>query len=191
MKLLHAHILSQEPEATVEVIKSWQKDPQTPHVEDQMHQRIKTYPPTGPHNHYYLFDNAQDTYWDGLLWSLFFKDVIQRGRGLHVVLFCHYGSPSARPVEHDNGTPLILHHHARISLIPDHDGTSDAAYPPIGLLFSREEFEEAVDRFEGPGGNHINLDEGLQQLLFKWTVGHAGAVGDLLHKLSKVSPTVT
>ena len=191
MELLHAHILSQEPSAIVEVIKGWGKQPGT-EIEDRIHQRIKTYPFTGPHNHYLLFDNAQDTYWDAFLWENLFKDTVQRGSGPRAILFCSYGSPSTRPVEYDTGNPLHLDDSARISLTPHRVDTSDPEFPPIGLLFSRAEFDEAVDRFKGPDHSCIRMDEELRQTLFEWTMGHAGAVGDFLWKLSRVvSPAVT
>jgi len=94
-------------------------------------------------------------------------------------------------VEHDNGTPLVLHDSARISLTPNCIDTSDSEFLPIGLLFSREEFEEAVNRFKGPDHSRIRMDQELRQMLFEWTMGHAGAVGDLLYKLSHVvSPAI-
>jgi hypothetical protein len=185
MELLHAHILSQEPGAVVEVIRGWFKETRT-RVEDRIHEKIKTYRPTGPHKHYLLFDNAQDTYWDGYLWEDFFKDTIQRGSRTCAILFCSYGSPTARPVDHDNGAPLVLPESARISLTPDRIDTSDPEFLPIGLLFSGEEFEEAVNRFKGPDYGHIRMDQDLRRMLFEWTMGHAGAVGDLLYELSCV-----
>ena len=124
-------------------------------------------PPTGSHNHYLLFDNAQDTYWDGFLWENFFKDTVQRGSGTCAILFCSYGSPSTRPVEHDDGIPLVLHDSARISLTPHRIDTSDSEFLPIGLLFSREEFEEAVNRFKGPDHSRIRMDQELRQMLFE------------------------
>ena len=51
---------------------------------------------------------------------------------------------------------------------------------------SREEFEEAVNRFKGPDHSRIRMDQELRQMLFEWTMGHAGAVGDLLYKLPRV-----
>jgi hypothetical protein len=61
MELLHAHILSQDPEAIVEIIKGWPKEPGTK-IKDRIVQRIETYPFAGPHNNYLLFDNTQDSY---------------------------------------------------------------------------------------------------------------------------------
>jgi len=166
MELLHAHILSQDPSAIVGVVKGWEKQPGTK-IEDRMHQRIKTYPLTGPHNHYLLFNNSQDTYCDGDLWEIFFKDTIQHGSGPRAILFCSYGSPSTRPVEHDNGTPLVLDNNACISLTPHHNHISDSMFPPIGLLFSQEEFEEAVDCFKGPDCIRTLMDQELRQVLFE------------------------
>jgi hypothetical protein len=192
MELTHDHILSNDPEAIVEVIKAWPpKEPGTT-IQDRMRQRIKTYPSDNHRNSYLLFDNAQDTYWDGDLWDVFFKDVVQHRSGPRAILFCSYGSPSPRPVEHDNGIPLVIPSNACVSLTPYHDDTSDLGFPPIGLLFSREEFDEAVDRFRGPDGDCILMDGELRQMLFEWTQGHAGAVGDLLRVLSRVvSPIVS
>ena len=46
--------------------------------------------------------------------------------------------------------------------------------------------------FRGSDGDHILIDEELQQLLFEWTRRHAGAVGDLLTVLYRaVSPNVS
>jgi hypothetical protein len=187
MELLHDHILKHDRAATVEVIKGWRKEEGTT-IRDRMHQRIKTYPSASSNKLYFLFDNAQDTYWDGHLWEYFFKDTVQHGSGPLAVLFCSYGSPSNRPVEYEEGVPPILPPSSRISLTPYYDGSG---FPPIGLLFSREEFEEAVDRFRGADNKCICVDQTLRQMLFEWTMGHAGAVGDLLTKLSQtVSPQV-
>ena len=79
--------------------------------------------------------------------------------GTRAILFCSYGSPSSQPVEHDNGSLLVIPNNARVSLTPYHDGTtSDSYFPPISLLFSREEFDEAVDRFRGPDNMIENFD---------------------------------
>jgi hypothetical protein len=182
MELLHDHILKHDRTATVEVIKAWPKEPGTT-IEHRISQRIKTRPWFSSRKVHLLFDNAQDTYWDELLWENFFKDTVQHGSGPLAILFCSYGSPSIRPVEYDIGTPPIIPPTARISLSPfyDHSG-----FPPIGLLFSQEEFEEAVDRFRGPDSSRIRVDQGLRQKLFEVTMGHAGAVGDLLKKLAQM-----
>jgi len=65
-------------------------------------------------------------------------------------------------------------------------------HPPIGLLFSREEFDEAVNRSPSSDRDFICMDEDLRQTLFEWTMGHADAIRDLLNKLCDVvSPNIT
>ena len=182
MELLHDHILNHDRAATVEVIKGWPREDGTT-IQDRIHKRIKSYSASSG-KLYLLFDNAQDTYWDVHLWENFFKDVVQHGSGPLAILFCSYGSPGTKPVEYDEGNPPILPLSSRISLTPSHDDTNDSGFPPIGLLFSREEFKEAVDCFRGADVTRIRVEQELRQILFEWTMGHAGAVGDLLTVLS-------
>lgn len=47
-----------------------------------------------------------------------------------------------------------------------------------------------MDHFNGPDHSCIHMDQELSQKLFEGMMGHVGAVGDLLYKLSHVvSPT--
>jgi hypothetical protein len=62
-------------------------------------------------------------------------------------------------------------------------GEYHEGHGPIGLLFSQAEFDEAVLRFRGIDGR-IRLDDELQEMIFDWTEGHAGAVHDVLQRLS-------
>lgn len=119
-----------------------------------------------------LFDEGQDSYSDEYLWNTFFKGV-QGGhfKDYRVILFCSYGSPSARPVSYKVGTPLTLHVSARVSLWP-----SKHSIEPIGLLLTRAEFNEVVARHE----RKLNLHPDLLDHFFHLTVGHVGAVIDLL-----------
>ena len=122
-KMLHKAILEHDPNAIVQVITAWPREPWTT-LTDRVRKKIDTYPLTKEErdkgcNSYLLFDNTQDTYWDGELWDYFFKDVVQRrSGGPCAILFCSYGSPMDRPVEHDNGTPLDLPNIACVSLTP-------------------------------------------------------------------------
>jgi len=55
----------------------------------------------------------------------------------------------------------------------------------IGILLKRSEFDEVVSRFKRP----LNLHPDLLDLIFDWTVGHAGAVIEMLRVISyQVSP---
>jgi len=56
---------------------------------------------------------------------------------------------------------------------------------PIGLLLSRPEFEEVIYRFKGPYCVAVCLDDDLRELLFDWTLGHVGAIVDLLSELAR------
>jgi hypothetical protein len=122
-----------------------------------------------------LFDDGQDTYSDPYLWNSFIKEV---GDGIYpnyrVIMFCRYGSPSSQPVSYDIGIPPILHAAARISLWPVEGGSS------IGLLLQWSEFLEVVKRFERP----LNVHRDLLSMVFDWTVGHVGAVVELLRLIS-------
>jgi hypothetical protein len=161
--LLHAYILLRHPNAVVEVITSWPKESGTS-LRERMHQRISTYPFVEPDNHYLLFDNAHGTYWDGVFWEDFLKDIVQRGLGPRVILFCGHGSPLSQPVDYDNGTPLRLLDCSRVSL--RRYNCCNLHHSPLGLLFSQEEFGEAVERFNDPDHNAIRLDEELREILF-------------------------
>jgi hypothetical protein len=183
MELIHARILSEEPEAVVEVIKSWTKAPGT-HVEERMSTRIKTYPFRSPGKNYYiLFDHAHESYWDTAFWETFFKDSVQHGSGPFAIIFCSYGSPSPEPIDHEDGTPVRLPPCSRVSLTPH--TCNDPHHSPVGLLFSQKEFNETLERFRGPDHDVIRLDQELQEMLFEWSMGHAGAIGDLLSLLSR------
>jgi hypothetical protein len=59
-------------------------------------------------------------------------------------------------------------------------------YPPIGLLFSREEFAEAVNRFPSRDCDFICVDQDFRETIFEWTLGHASAIEHLLNKLCDV-----
>lgn len=92
-----------------------------------------------------------------------------------VVLFCSYGSPSSHPVCHDIGTPLSLHHAARISLMP-----REGSEGWIGMLLTRSKFDEVVSQFKYP----LNLHPDLLDIILGWPVGHVGAVVEMLHIIS-------
>jgi len=89
-------------------------------------------------------------------------------------MFCSYGSPSSEPVSYDIGTCPVLHIEARISLWPVKGGS------PIGMFLQWSEYLVVVSRFERP----LNLHPELLSLIFNWTVGHVGAVVELLRMIS-------
>ena len=177
MNLLHAFILEQEPSAVVITQTSWPPAGSGP----SLNERLWLVDPTYPRRNdlaYPLFDDAQESYQDESLWNDFFKRACGRGYiCYHIILFCSYGSPSSRPVCHRVGAPLVLRDAARISLWPREGSESDRL---IGMLLNRSEFDEVVSRFECP----LNLHPDLLDLIFGWTVGHVGAVIEMLHIIS-------
>ena len=80
---------------------------------------------------------------------------------------------------HHSGTPLtrlvVLCDAARVSLWP-RNGTKGS----IGILLDRSDFDEVVLRFARP--IHLHCD--LLDLIFAWTVGHVGAVIEMLNLIS-------
>jgi hypothetical protein len=180
LNLLHAHILEQNPSALVFTKHSWlrEADPL-----DSESERLRQVDPGYPRRHgltFLLPDEGQYTYQDEFLWGHFFKGVhdglFHRYR---VILFCSYGTPSPRPVNHRRmGAPLVLSDAASISLWPQEFVWLRER--SIGLLLNRSEFDEVVSRFERP----LNLHPDLLDLIFDWTVGHAGTVRELLRVIS-------
>jgi hypothetical protein len=59
------------------------------------------------------------------------------------------------------------------SLVPNSE--SEDEFGKIGLLFSRDEFNEVVEWV-----HEYSLDHDLQDQIFLWTSRHAGVVGAIL-----------
>ena len=184
MNLLHAHIRNQMPSAFVATQHSWKPM----ELGEKVEQRLCRIDPAFPRQSitFVLFDEGQDTYSDFLFWNAFIKEV---GNGVYpyyrVILFCSYGSPSSQPLEYDIGSPPGLRAAARISLRPV-EGVSP------GILLQWSEFLEVVSRSERP----LTIHPDLLNLIFIWTVGHVGAVVELLRLISYlvsclVSPNCT
>ena len=180
MDLLHSHILKHSPLAFVNSKSTWPKKPEQ--SDSALTKRLKHVDPLYPRSDglaFFLLDEGQDSFEDDILWNTFFKGVSDgRHDCYRVILFCSYGSPSSRPVLHHIGAPLVLRDAARVSLWPN-EGS-------IGILLNRSEFDEVVSLYERPQ----NLHPDLQDLIFDWTVGHVGAVIEMLHVISyQVSPS--
>jgi len=138
-------------------------------------QRLQKIDPAFPRQSitFLLFDEVQDSYGDPLFWNAFLKEA---GDGIYpyyrVILFCSYGTPSSHPVEYEIGSSAGLRGAARISLWPV--GSSP------GILLQESEFLEVVSHFERP----VYVHPDLLSLIFFWTVGHVGAVVELLRLIS-------
>jgi hypothetical protein len=123
-----------------------------------------------------LFDEGQDTYKDEHLWNTFFKQVHDGYDNYFAILFCSYGSPSARPLIDQRGTPPVLSSAARVSLW--HEKNS------IGLLLDPTEFNEVVEGYANKLERKLTLDPKLKDHFYDLTGGHVGAVIQLLLLIS-------
>ncbi|KAM6499703.1 hypothetical protein JOM56_005211 [Amanita muscaria] len=169
MNLLHAYILQHFPSALVKVQHSWPPRESGPTLEECLQKLDPGFPRPNTIT-FLLFDEGQDSYSDDILWNAFFKEVSYAGsyRQYRVVLFCSYGSPSSRLRSYHIGA----RDDARISLRL-REGS-------IGILLKRSEFDEVVSLYE----RKLNLHPDLLDLIFDWTVGHVGAVIEMLHVIS-------
>ena len=179
LRLLHRYIGANEPSAVVHTIKGWGSD----HYERQIQQYDPSFPDAdssvqreGP---YLLFDEAQHTYSDSLLWNFFFKE--KDTYPYRIVLFCAYGSPGMRLNDHPVGTPMTLPSEARVSLQQhDTDGLG-----PIGLLLDHNEYDEVVALSHKSSTNELLLDPELHEMFFTWTAGHVGGLVEVLDMLKR------
>ncbi len=175
MLLLHKFILTRSRSASVKIVDAWPRKWSNLAINDRIVRLMSGLPPDSTEK-YILFDNGQDTYWDTSLWETLFKS-IPGMHDLHLILFCAYGSPTSHPLEYDSGTPMVLDAHARISLLPSTDEPDQ--FGSVGLLFTREEFGQVIQR-----AREMPLDIDAQDEIYKLTGGHAGAVADILEVLA-------
>jgi hypothetical protein len=173
MNLLHAYILKQSPSAFVNIQHLWPPEGSGPLLNQHLQQVDHPSFPWHDGLAFLLFDEGQDLYHNPILWNVFLKGVSDRNYNpYYIILFCNYGSPSSRPVSYSIGNPPVLAAAAHISLWPGER--------PVGILLQQSEFDEVMSRFSHP----LNLHPDLLDLIFNWTVGHAGAVVRLLHEIS-------
>jgi hypothetical protein len=125
----------------------------------------------GRSEHYFLFDEAQESYWDQRLWNSIFKATCDGATNYRIVLFCSHGSASRFPNDyrHIGGTPFVMHRDARISLQPSPESQ-------VTLLLTRPEYQGVLEKFQ----KKILFDEDLETAIYDWTRGHVGAVVSVL-----------
>jgi hypothetical protein len=122
-------------------------------------------------NYVILIDEAHRTYSNTLLWGEpLLKECINGGAKF--VLFGSYGSPGGRPSELIDS--LYLKKSQRISL--HHSGD-----PPVGLLLTKAEAVDLVDRICNTNIASPKLTEELRDNLIDISGHHAGALERLVH----------
>ena len=116
----------------------------------------------------FIFDQAQETYNDPTLWNAFFKSM-HDFRNCRAIIFASYGSPTLR----FNIGPylMIIPHFQRVTL--RHIDHKDDL-PPVGLLFTRSEFDDLV-AMQYPPPNFC-FDLSFFDGVFGITNGHVGAI---------------
>ncbi|PVG02083.1 hypothetical protein CPB86DRAFT_811970 [Serendipita vermifera] len=172
MHLLHNHILRQRPEAKVFFHENWPQE-KWPHV--KMDKKMPGYAHFQGGEHFFLFDDAQTSYWDTRLW-LAFKDDVQRfPNSAHVIVFCTYGNKENRGPY----LPVPLAFDARVTL----NGVYEWMSKPnsYALLLDEEEFCDVIVRQKPK----ILLKDDLREFVYKLTRGHVGHVMAVLEFLKK------
>lgn len=178
LHLLHRQIRKTYPQAFIRRFDSWlpQGKIEFPSIESRLREVDPRYP--RDQISFLLLDDAQDTYWDKLLWIDFLKEVHGGMSTYRVALFCSYGSYTSRTFD-SPGTSFKLRAAACFSLRPS-IGSS------YGILYSHKDFFQVVKRFDPV---FAKLDKKLLERIYEWTAGHAGAVFELLHFIQEVSIT--
>jgi hypothetical protein len=134
----------------------------------------------------FIFDDAQLSYEDIDLWGEFFVN-IEAYDDLFAIAFASYGSPTSNLSSPTSSlssptsspsiqvTPFFVCDSQRVTLRPiDHGDGLD----PVGLLFSRMEFDELVSKqFSSP--EHY-FHSSFFDAVFDLTGGHVGAIHDFV-----------
>jgi hypothetical protein len=170
-KLLGQHILQEDPAVDVIFVNGWPLEEvkdlgghwsylQTRHGWVPGQQTV------------FIFDNAEMSYKDWDLWTGLFKSIHEYD-DRRAIVFTSYGTPTSRIVI--EGTPIYLNDSQRVTLrpVPHQDGL-----PPVGLLFSRLEFDDLVSKFY-PSSEHV-FHSSFFDAVFDITGGHVGAVWNFM-----------
>jgi hypothetical protein len=154
------------------------------------------------HKAYLLLDEAQTTYWDRRLWTIFFKAIDASTCNPFVVLFSSYGSPGRGNAgfyeEMHNPTPMKFGPNMLISLRPDKhvnpsqlittrpDGSIDVhTTRPVGLLLEVDEATDVMKR-NAPVTGYRFLSADLESNLFLISDGHVGVLRAIIAVLPGV-----
>jgi hypothetical protein len=115
-----------------------------------------------------IFDDAEASYKDTYLWGHFFKS-IHEWNNRRAITFSSYGTPSPRISV--PGMLIQWNNSQKVTLHPIDHGYG---LPTIGLLFSREEFDDLISR-QYPNPDY-HFDSSFFDSVFDLTEGHVGAV---------------
>jgi hypothetical protein len=125
------------------------------------------------------------SYHDSGLWLGFIKAQSGRGFGPRICLFASYGSPTGGPNDEafGTGTPLpYFGPYQRVSIAKSRIPFS----PSISLFYSRDEFEDALQRICNNPERVLTLHSNAMDYIFSLTSGHPAAVVGVLGMIYKV-----
>jgi hypothetical protein len=153
-ELLRRYVKKMEPYTDVVFVGAW----------------LENLPVQTTPNTILILDEAQTTYWDKGFWGRFKNPGLQ---DMRVVAFASHGSSGYTGA--DNATPMWIGMEQGVGLARLDCGDGII----VGLLFTREEFNELVElRFRGRGFSDTFLD-----CVYDMTNGHVGACQDLMNMI--------
>ncbi|KAJ7773375.1 hypothetical protein B0H16DRAFT_147767 [Mycena metata] len=138
--------------------------------------------PLGPprsKTHWVLFDEAQTTYEDYFMWSVFLKDVHHRFRVVLFAPFIAEEKPAAVA-----GTQNHIQLHQQMVLRPTRNLLMHAAIP--GLYFDQQELDLLVQQ-RIQDSSLVALEPDLVEWIYKVSSGHIGAIQSILDVASTSS----
>lgn len=131
----------------------------------------------------FILDEGQMSYGDAGLWLGFVKTQNGSRWGPRICIFTSYGSPSGGPYDFANGSPLsFLEIGQRVSITAPPAEVS----PGIGLFYSRDEFNDVVQRLSADPRRPLRLHIDAKDYVFELTSGHSGAVDGVIGMLEQV-----
>ncbi|KAI7968161.1 hypothetical protein EIK77_010331 [Talaromyces pinophilus] len=137
----------------------------------------------------FILDNAQTSYKDDQLWLGPLKDQNNNCRqfGPRFCLFMSYGSPTEGP---DDPSPNSIRSGIKILQRVSITVSRLENSPQISLFFTREEFDDVLQRKRCDQKRPVPLDSNAADYLFHLTNGHPGAVEAVLAMIHKVYETM-
>jgi hypothetical protein len=133
-----------------------------------------------------FFDEAQDSYWDDMLWIEFFKSV-NRFTGPYIALFCSFGSAGPKSTSKDNKdswqTPLSFGNDQVVGLAPRASGMGSE----LGLLLSFDDARDVILRALKSNPHLPAFDDELLNFLISFTDGHVGCLTAMLEIILRAS----
>ena len=163
-KLLAKHISQQDPDVHVIWINGW------PPMEQggNYYRYLKQQGWVECEKTVFILDSAQSSYDDLGLWNDFFKSIHEYNGRCRAIAFATYGSPTSRMYVW--GILIVIPDHQRVTL--RHIDHKDDL-PPVGLLFTRREFDDLVANDYPSSEYHFHSS--FFDAIFNITNGHVGA----------------